>query len=245
MAFFSGTDTDELLTNCKNFNYYISLIVNFSKDYKCKIAFPSKTVTKKTFTFKNGKGELVKANSSVEEDNVIVGELSIEFEDSVPTEQWLIERTSVLKKKKEEASKPKPVVYNTTIPSTKYGGWNNPNYVRYGEDDWNDFPQPASKFVTIKQFLQALIALNVEDKNTSIQQTLNQLAEEGIDIVTYENVLGEAIDVIHDDLYGDHLLFKYHCKSAIEELEKNQHLFVENEDVYVTIQNTLSLYATV
>ena len=68
-AFYSQTDTDELLSNCKNFNYYISLIVNFSKDYKCKVAFPTKAKINKEFSIKDNNGKLIKAKSSV------VGEL--------------------------------------------------------------------------------------------------------------------------------------------------------------------------
>lgn len=40
-TFFSGQDKDELLDNAKNFNYYLSLIVNFDEKYNAKIAFES------------------------------------------------------------------------------------------------------------------------------------------------------------------------------------------------------------
>jgi proteasome lid subunit RPN8/RPN11 len=40
-AFFSGTDTDELMQNADKHNYYLSLIVNFSGNYVAKVAFLS------------------------------------------------------------------------------------------------------------------------------------------------------------------------------------------------------------
>lgn len=38
-TFFSGTDKDELLSNAGNYNYYLSLIVNFKHEYTAKIAY--------------------------------------------------------------------------------------------------------------------------------------------------------------------------------------------------------------
>lgn len=54
-TFFSGTDMEELHDNTPNHNYYLSLIVNFSGDWKAKIAFVAtlKEKTKQTFSFKN------------------------------------------------------------------------------------------------------------------------------------------------------------------------------------------------
>lgn len=244
-AFFSGTDTDELLSNCKHFNYYISLIVNFAKDYKCKIAFPSKTKTTREFVIKNSEGKLVNAKSSVEEDNIIVGELKIEFENSVSPEEWLVNRTAELKKKKEEAAKIKPTVHNTaqSSPTQRYNSWDNPNYNNYQDlsDNW-DFP--VAKIVTPKQFLQALMALDPELKDCPISTTLVQFGEEGLDLDTFDNALMVNLDVIHDDLYPTTTyLFKTHCKSALEELAKHEQLFTDYQLFYESLKSNLEMYA--
>lgn len=56
-AFFSATDTDELQENVDKHNYYLSLIVNFSGEYKAKVAFISDvhTHSKMSFIDDNGK----------------------------------------------------------------------------------------------------------------------------------------------------------------------------------------------
>lgn len=244
-CFFSKDDTEELLENCKHFNYYISLIVNFSKDYKCKIAFPSKTKTTRECLIKNSEGQLVKATSSVEEDNIIVGELKIEFENVTSPEEWLINRTAELKKKKEEAAKVKLIVYNATQPSLpqRYNSWDNPNYSNYQDlsDNW-DFP--VMKIVTPKQFVQALLAMDEEFKDYPITKTLTDFVNEGIDADVFDTVMTANFDAIHDALYPtSKTLIMSHCKAALEELKKCEHLFTNYEGFYDVLKLNLETYA--
>lgn len=51
-VFFSGTDTQELMTNCPNHFYYLSLIVNNFMEFCCKIAIYAKVEFKQTVYFK-------------------------------------------------------------------------------------------------------------------------------------------------------------------------------------------------
>ena len=123
-TFYSKDDTEELLGNCKNFNYYITLIVNFAKDYKCKIAFPTKAKVNKEYTIKNNEGKLIKAKSSVEEEIILVGDLDIEFENKIETEEWIVKRVAELKNQATEKAKAKTATptYSTmgTFPSGTY-----------------------------------------------------------------------------------------------------------------------------
>lgn len=244
-AFFSGTDTDELLSNSKNFNYYISLVVNFAKDYKCKIAFPSKTKTVREYLIKNSEGQLVKAKSSVEEDDIIVGDLKIEFENSVSPEEWLVNRTSELKKKKEESSKIKPIVYNSTQPSPtqnyKHNSWNNPTYNSYIDLDWGT---PVQAIATPKQFIQALLALDEDYKDVTVTTTLTEFTNEGMDVDSFDDALSSNIDIIHDNVYPTSTAFlKTHCKQALAELERCEHLFTNYEMFYNSLKQNLEAYA--
>jgi proteasome lid subunit RPN8/RPN11 len=56
-AFFSGTDMQELKDNAGGYNYYLSLIVNYSREFVAKIAIESEMDSTRTFNYsdKNGK----------------------------------------------------------------------------------------------------------------------------------------------------------------------------------------------
>lgn len=229
-AFFSGTDSDELLANCKHFNYYISLIVNFSKEYKCKIAFPSKTKTVNSFTIKGENGELIVASKSGEEDNIIIGELAVEFENVLEVPEWLSIRTQELKVKKAKVVATPVKTYSTTP---------------YTPKSYNDYDFPSTvvkKFPSGKQFLVGLMNLDATYADDDISSTLVAIEMHDLDLAEYDLAISNNIEIVHDELYRSDALFKYHCQQAMKELEANQALF-PNMEVYTILKENLELYA--
>lgn len=227
-AFFSGTDTEELLTNCTNFNYYISLIVNFSREYKCKIAFPSKTKTISEYTIRNSEGEFITSSHIVEESNIIVGELIIDLGD-VQVEKWLEDRITVLKEAKIAKDKQPKTVVTTT------------NYNKNLGRTYKDLDMKLSntpKTDKDKQFLISLMNLNTEYKNESLESTLVGIEVCGIDLDSYSLAIWNNIEIIHDDLYGNNLYFSKHCENAMKILENNKMLF-SDELLYDYLYETL------
>ena len=249
-AFFSGTDTDELLANCKNFNYYISLIVNFNKEYKCKIAFPSKSKNTSEYQIRNSEGELITAIRTVEEDNVIIGELLIEFENTITTPEWLDKRVKELKVKKATP----PVVKTTTnMPVNNgrtYQALQAPK--SYNDYDFEEtypyaYKQTFNKpLPTPKEFLSALISVDPEGSSFGLEGAIMgiELAfeQKEVDYDAYDNYMGQDIEEIHDKIYGDSRMFKTHCKNALNVLENNEQLF-SDQTVYQIVKENLELYA--
>lgn len=228
-AFFSGTDTSELLDNCKHFNYYISLIVNFTKEYKCKIAFPSKTKVTYQSIITDQFGKPVIAKKTVDQDVVIIGSLDIEFEDKAVYPNWIVSR--VVKLKEDKAAAAAKVVVRTYKGNNQLNNW------------WNSGTQSYSKSATGKQFLASLLNFDIRYKNDSVENTIAGILLDE----TTSDMLGDALvgslDTIHNELYGNEFFFKDHCKDALKELEKHQQLFTGNEKIYEVIKENLEVYA--
>ena len=109
-AFFSPTDDSELRENAGNYNYYISLIVAFDRNYVAKIAFPSKTKTVVKYCIKNDKGVLETIEQEKESNELVIEELVVELPDKLVKIEWLNDRINKLK----EDSKAKLIVDNDT-----------------------------------------------------------------------------------------------------------------------------------
>lgn len=241
-TFFSGTDTDELLSNCKNFNYYISLIVNFDKNYKCKIAFPTKAKVVKEYSIKNNEGKYIKAKSSVEEDIILVGESEIQFEKQVQTEEWIVNRVEELKTQAAEKAKAKTATTYTggTIQPTIFGQTFNGGYQKTLTENW----KPSVNVVTPKEFLASIINLDESFRNLDIVSSIASLELNEINKDEYSDGVTQLLEEIHDNLYKSPMGLKYHCKQALQELDKHQHLFGDIE-YYNIIKENLEIYAEV
>src|SRR4030042_382201 len=70
-AYFSGTDDSELMDNASNYNYYLSLVVNFAHDYAAKLAIPVKNKSIIQSYFKNTQGEIVSVSREKEEREIV------------------------------------------------------------------------------------------------------------------------------------------------------------------------------
>ena len=242
-TFYSKDDTEELLGNCKNFNYYITLIVNFAKDYKCKIAFPTKAKVNKEYTIKNNEGKLIKAKSSMEEEIILVGDLEIEFENKVETEEWIVKRVAELKTQAAEKAKAKTATpaYSTTgtFPSGTYAQptlFNQPQYNGYS-GNWK-----PTNIITPKEFLVSLINLSDDFRHLDIVSSIASLELNEVDKDDYSDMMSAQLEDIHDSLYKSNIALKFHCKSALTELDKHQNLFGDL-DYYNIIKENLEMYA--
>lgn len=245
-AFFSPTDIDEIAENAKLFNYYISLVVDFKKEYKCKIAFPSTTKTTFEYTIKDSEGKLIKVPQIKEEDNIIVGDLTIEFENAIITPEWLDKRVKELKVKKAT-----PVIKPAVIAGRTYPAMNNVmqpirSYNDYDFDYGSWYNNTITKLTTPKEFLCALINLDGIDNSVSLEGAVVgielAITERELDYDTYDTAISNNIEIIHDDLYGNDKMFKSHCNLALQVLENNVQLFAD-ETIYQIIKENLELYA--
>jgi len=238
-AFFSGTDTSELLENAKNFNYYISLIVNFNKSYVCKIAFPSKSIVNKKYTIKDQDGKLVNINSKEEVEEILVGDLDIEFENKVVEEPWLLNRIKELKQ-----SKVKPVVANTVVPGYKTYPR---QYNMYDNDDWdfpvNNYTKTTSKG-TVTEFLAALLNLDIAKKNEGLFTTLNSLKTiEPEELQLFDEAIALNIENIYSNIFPDDYTLDNLESICLEALTKlNDYLVFKNEDFMEIIKFNLKEY---
>jgi hypothetical protein len=244
-CFFSGEDTKELLGNCKHYNYYISLIVNFSKDYKCKIAIPSETKVVYKYSFKGTDGKSVNVSRSVEEKTIIVGDLSIEFENKLNIPEWLDTRIINLEEKKKAEKEAKKLPNIKTFSS--YPTLNHFKNKYIDNDEWlygttTNIPLK----VTSKQFLTALILLDdTADISIGLESAILQLLMmEEQDKEEYYLALDNNIEIVHDNLYGNSNKFLEHCKGALLELDMHKQLFAES-DYYEIIKENLEIYAAV
>ena len=233
---FSGTDASELTDNCKNFNYYLSLIVDFSKDWHCKIAFPTKAKVNKEFILKDNNGKSIKAKSSVEEELALIGELEIEFENAV-VDKWLEDRMVELKKKKEV--KPAIIQQTFNFPTKDITPQNTYHTSVYDSANW----KPVN-VVTPKEFLASVINLDESYRNLDIVSSIASLELNEVDKDDYNEMMIEKLEEIHDNLYKSPIAFKFHCKQALTELDKNQQIFGDME-YYNIIKENLEVYAEV
>ncbi len=97
-AYFSGTDMDELKTNARKHNYYLSLVVNVDEEYAAKIAFPSKVAIKETHSILNKQGQFIEIPKERNSESLLAIDLDIEIQESVSLDTWFKERISELKK---------------------------------------------------------------------------------------------------------------------------------------------------
>lgn len=79
-AYFSGTDMDELHTNVDKHNYYLSLIVNFSAKYDCKVAFLSDVKTTSQMNYTDDGGELKDFTVDRDEKHMCVIDMEIYYD---------------------------------------------------------------------------------------------------------------------------------------------------------------------
>lgn len=236
-AFFSGTDTSELLDNAKNFNYYLSLIVNFAKEPVCKIAFPSKgSNTIETF-IKGSNGELIKVKSVEDAELIIIGDLDVILPEEIKVEDWVIDRVKALKEAKIKIETPK-----ITYPAFNSAKWG-------ARDDWDleSSYMPQGRYTpqkgNVKDFLIALITLDVNNKVTSVKGAIDEITnDKTFNPDIYEEAVEINLETIHQDEFGESDNIVKHCLQALIELYELEAEYADNE-VFDIIRQNLIAYA--
>ena len=122
-SFFSGTDTEELLTNADKYYYYLSLIVNFDGNYCAKIAFPSET-SEQVITYKSKHGEYkINNNNQI----IFTASCDINLETYTPSD-FVKQQLEVLKTKNSTKN-----LFKQQNANNAYGEWikdSKGNYIR-------------------------------------------------------------------------------------------------------------------
>lgn len=143
-AYFSGTDIDELKTNSKKHNFYLSLVVNVDEDYAAKVAFPSKVDITENHNILDKNGNTISfAKRSKLSESVLDIDLGIEIEQDVSLEDWFKDRIKELK-----ATPSRSYSYNrSNLPAQS--NYYNPGSIytppSYGRS-WNKSYQPEIPF---------------------------------------------------------------------------------------------------
>jgi hypothetical protein len=222
-AFHSGTDLKELSDNADKYNYYISLVVNFSHTYCAKIAIPASTVITYTSWIKNTIGKLVSFIGERKEKELLLGDLTIVYEEECTNESWLDTRIKDLEeaKKKITISPFQQGRFGTDYDEypVNFHKWlekSNKVGVNFKENTVK--PTTVKKDVTANQFLSALLQLD-DTKLTNFETVLKDnlfLTSEDLDQL--EEALSENLEIIHENVYGKDKDIRNTCIEALCEL---------------------------
>jgi len=221
-AFHSGTDLKELSDNADKYNYYISLVVNFSHTYCAKIAIPASTVITYTSWIKNTIGKLVSFIGERKEKELLLGDLTIVYEEECTNEEWLDTRIKSLKEEKKK-------VNLTPFQQGRFGIDYDEYSVNFNKwlEKSNKIPftfkedtveTTVKKYVTANQFLSALLHVDdtkLDDFETELNRNL-RLTKNELDQL--EEALSENLEIIHENVYGKDKDIRNTCIEALCEL---------------------------
>jgi len=204
-TFFSGTDTGELIENSENYNWLLSLIVNFSNQFSAKLAFRGKREveisgnTKLKLLFKNRLGKFIEKindqdnSKKIEEDVVFIADFDIEIEQD---KKWLKERISKLFKVKKELEAQKAKEFKSNFNNfnnfTSYNSYQNKINFNHKNAD-NTYEQlTLSKEILIKALDEEAVR-EIKSKAKDRELYIN-------DIVHYLNDKYDTIDFDADEV---------------------------------------------
>lgn len=126
-SFFSSTDNDELKDNAKNYNYYLSLIVNNKMDMVAKLAMAGKST--QILTLKDNNGLLFNLNTK---EKSIIGTINVNVfpfdENLTEIEKRVKELKDKEKEKEEERRKSFDYTRNTVIGTDVYNRYDSIGY---------------------------------------------------------------------------------------------------------------------
>lgn len=102
-SFFSGTDVQELIDNCVNHSYYVSLIVNNRNEMVARVAIPGKREVKGSsiYSFSGILGKIInfKKDTNNEENVMYYIDMDIEKAQSPALNQFFLDKVKELKEK--------------------------------------------------------------------------------------------------------------------------------------------------
>ena len=188
-------------------------------------------------------------DSFLEEEIILVGDLEIEFENKIETEEWIVKRVAELKTQATEKAKAKTATVFTpsnpyTVGRSPYQStlFNEENYGNFNQKSLVDNWKPSSNIVTPKEFLASIINVDESFRNLDIVSSVASLELNEVDKDEYSDLLTEKLEEIHDSLYKSAFGLKFHCKQALTELDKHQQIFGDM-DYYNIIKENLEIYA--
>lgn len=200
-SFFSSTDNDELKDNAKNYNYYLSLIVNNKMDMVAKLAMAGKST--QILTLKDNNGLLFNLNTK---EKSIIGTINVNVfpfdENLTEIEKRVKELKDKEKEKEEERRKSFDYSRNTSIYNRydsigyNYNTRNNPyNYQQNLFDNTNNQARIVSTNDTVFPYNLDLI------KCKNINELRKKVPSESIELLIKKmiNSLIET-DKIREDL---------------------------------------------
>ena len=240
-TFFSGTDSSELKENSKHYNYYISLIVNFSHNYCAKIAIPTKTKVTYESWFKNTLGKLVPIKSKKEEDLLLIGDLNVVIEGE-NTIEWLQNRISVLEEKKKQVTVTEDKF--KYIPGNTYSKYNQADLFNNSWRNNEDITPKVFKQVGInEEFLIALLSLDSTTNGKSLEECISKTCElKGEDIDLYDTTLEQNLETLHYSVYGSDDNIRKHCLNILLLLDMYKDSF-DNKEILEILETNISVYA--
>lgn len=111
-SFFSGTDNQELVDNCVNHAYYVSLVVNNANEMVARIAIPGKREVEGTvkYLFSGVLGNLISIPTNTKQDENVMYYIDMEIEkETVAIDELFVKRVDVL------------MTRNTSFVGTRFG----------------------------------------------------------------------------------------------------------------------------
>lgn len=226
-AYHSNTDMKELEENTDKYNYYVSLVVDFKEEYKCKIGFPSKTKQITTSYVRNTVGDLVKVNRTVEKDIILLGDLDVGIQNNVKLEDWFVKRLTKVEDDKKAKSAVKTYKGYSNVNSYKgweHKDWNRKNWVDEEIDHIKEFNNQRDDL--LKKYLVSLMNLDSDIENYSFYDEIVKFGKlEKEDVEIFIDSLEPQVEIIHDNVYGVNQVFllETHLKQVIELLSPYKH----------------------
>lgn len=205
-AFFSGTDIQELKDNANSYFFYISLIVNTSDKYVCKIVIPTQTNVKSEYLIRDNNGDIKKVFKNKETTELLDCDLEVIFENTIAVEDWVKERIPSITQNKIEKSK---VIDKQLTFSDSFSNF-------YSEPKL----QPKNNNDNIEKF--AITILTLVDSNINIKNAVTQLNTLPIDSFhDYLYALSNNIDLLHDAIFPTTFFrFNINIKEVIKLLSR-------------------------
>lgn len=245
-AYHSSTDNTEMKENAKHYNYYISLVVDFKRTYKCKVAFYSQTKIIRQMNIKNYNGEAVEVYTDKESELVIMAPLDVVYEAPEEVDEWVEERYKEIKSKPKVSNvKPLPANWkneNYYNKGNNYGNNNTKAPKTWMDEDYNEPTIPQKNIM----FALSLLTGN-ETSLTDIAFPSEIMRKVTKDQVMEVTCSSENLEIIHENVYGEaaYMNIISHVDSAIEwlSLYKNTYPLISRVLAYMkSYKNNYNAY---
>ena len=253
MTFFSGTDIDELKSNSFLYNYYLSVIVNFSKSYSAKIAIPVESDVSITSWFKNTLGKLVPFKNVEKTKSILIGDLDVIIEGETYPNKWLEERVGQLEDKKKVVY-PKEYSGGTKEIVTNWDNYLSQRFKKAKDEAISTINKTVGvvKDTEVKvtsvydKFILSLLNTATFNVDTTVRKAF--IAKNNLNFTQLES-LEEAIDenfeIIVTNIFGDDCNFRKVCMETLLHLHNEYAPAYGKLKVFEIIDYTLSCYVAV